>query len=541
MRPLLLLLAGLALPYYAQTEGQTESPITWIELPDQPGHYLMVQTTQDDTLILTPNESFFPKLGLKAEGPAKDPDIDELNKGSSFSKITGWDPGEQAEWGIYFPKTGELKIDVQSEGGDFELSLNGEKSLFVSSPGFHTLQLTCTRSSASSRVSNIRITGPPATGASVVRKRWRPAAAHTKFESSKSPDKVRLWIMEMDAAPGDLNSYSPITTPFGYYGPTWNADGTVNTSFNFSLWSFGRNEEEPPIEHLSHLIAIGNPDATFGGFDHEGTGVKIRDWEPLEGRQGQSQALALRVEPGAKYDTYYSYFFASDENRWHLFGAGKKYNKGKPLNSLWVGSFVEVPGPAPVQRTGPYTRSMRYRGWVMDESGKWYPLDRMQNGNIDKETGYTHTDRGITEDGWFYLATGGWTFQDPPNKGEDIELPYLGKPDVEYLDTDDLEFLTQVPSEISISKVERSGEKARITYTVRNAGENAEAFLYWGDEEGLTFKDRWENEIRLISLQEGKNEQIIEGIKFDSTLYVRPFLRNSDGQFWSFETASSAP
>ena len=184
---------------------------------------------------------------------------------------------------------------------------------------------------------------------------------------------------------------------------------------------------------------------------------------------------------------------------------------------------------------------MRYRGWVMDESGKWYPLDRMQNGNIDKETGYTHTDRGITEDGWFYLATGGWTFQDPPNNGEDIELPYSGKPDVEYLDTDDLEFLTQVPSEISISKVERSGEKARITYNVRNTGENAEAFLYWGDEEGLTFKDRWENEIRLISLQEGKNEQIIEGIKFDSTLYVRSFLRNSDGQFWSFETASSAP
>jgi hypothetical protein len=69
--------------------------------------------------------------------------------------------------------------------------------------------------------------------------------------------------------PGDLGFYAPITTPFGYYGPTWLADGTVNAGFNFSLWSYGRGQEEPPIEQLSHLLAIGNRDATFGGFGHE--------------------------------------------------------------------------------------------------------------------------------------------------------------------------------------------------------------------------------------------------------------------------------
>ena len=72
--------------------------------------------------------------------------------------------------------------------------------------------------------------------------------------------------MEMDAVPGDLGFYAPITTPFGYYGPTWQADGTVNAGFNFSLWSYGRGQEEPPVEQLSHLLAIGNRDATFGGF-----------------------------------------------------------------------------------------------------------------------------------------------------------------------------------------------------------------------------------------------------------------------------------
>ena len=74
--------------------------------------------------------------------------------------------------------------------------------------------------------------------------------------------------------------------------------------------------------------------------------------DPLSGHQGQRQVLALRVVPSETYDTYYSYFYLTDKNEWRLFGVGNKYNKGKPLKSLWVGSFVEVPGPPHVQRTG---------------------------------------------------------------------------------------------------------------------------------------------------------------------------------------------
>lgn len=347
--------------------------------------------------------------------------------------------------------------------------------------------------------------------------------------------------MEMDAVPGTLNFYSPITTPFGYYGPTWNADGTVNTGFNFSLWSFGRNEKAPPLEQLSHLIAIGNPEATFGGFDHEGTGVKVRDWEPLAGRQGQRQALALRVDPGEIYDTYYSYFYAANEDRWRFFGAGKKYNNSKPLDSLWVGSFVEVPGPPPVQRTGPYKRTMRYRGWVMDGGGSWYPLDRMQNGNIDKGTGFTHTDRGVTEDGWFYLTTGGWYFLDPPNGGNDLELPRQERPDVPFLDSDDLAYLKTTPSEIRTTRVERAGNKARVTFEIHNAGSDPQATLYWGTEEALTFAGRWQNHKSIEAIREGTNQHIIEGISAAAPLYIRLFLKNSEGQFWSFDTTVTAP
>ena len=399
------------------------------------------------------------------------------------------------------------------------------------------MRVTNTRKgSADLRLHWVEVSGEAVDEGAVLRKRWRPAAAHTKFTSSRNPKAVRLWVMEMDAVPGELDFYAPITTPFGYYGPTWKADGTVNSSFNFSLWSFGRNESEPPVEKLSHLIAIGNPKATFGHFDHEGTGVKIRDWEPLEGRQGQSQVLALRVEPGEIHDTYYSYFYAADEKRWRLFGVGKKNNNGKKLDSLWVGSFVEVPGPPPRQRTGPYVRRMRYRGWVMDERGKWYTLDQMAGGNVDKETGLTHTDRGVTEDGWFYLQTGGWAFREG---NEESVRARSGDARASYLNAEALEALTSVPSSIEVTQVERAGNRARVSFEIRNVGKRAETTAYWGVKEGLTFVDRWDSSTEAKSVREGKNQVILEGVSEDEPLRVRMFLRSDEGQFWSVDSVVS--
>ena len=370
----------------------------------------------------------------------------------------------------------------------------------------------------------------------MLRKRWRPAAAHTKFTSSSDPKSVRMWVMEMDAVPGELEFYAPLTSPFGYYGPTWKADGRVNTSFNFSLWSFGRGQPEPPVNELSHLIAIGNRDATFGHFDHEGTGVKIRDWEPLEGRQGQSQPLALRVEPGETHDTYFSYFYAADEKRWRLFGVGKKNHKGKSAESLWVGSFVEVPGPPPRQRTGPYERRMRYRGWVMDEKGKWFALDRMAVGNVDKETGLTHTDRGLAADGWFYMETGGWTFR--KSKVGEVRAK-ADHPRPEYLDASAVEFLNSVPCSIEVTKVERAGDRARVSFDISQLVKNAEAIACWGGSDGLTMVDRWVGKSSVPQLVEGSNQVVLEGVPEEGPLLVRMFLRNDEGQFWSMQSTRS--
>lgn len=408
----------------------------------------------------------------------------------------------------------------------------------IAQAGRHLLRLTCDEGGSGAAFHRIEVMAE----GGVIRKRWRPAAAHTKFSSSRAPRRVRLWVMEMDAVPGELDFYSPITTPFGYYGPTWRADGSVNTGFNFSLWSFRRKQPEPPVEQLSHLLAIGNRKAKFGGFDHEGTGVKIRDWEPLAGRQGQRQALALRVEPGERYDTYFSYYYASDEKRWRLFGVGNQWNGGKAIESLWVGSFVEVPGPPQVQRTGVWERTMRYRGWVMDDSSQWFPLDRMERGNIDPETGLTHTDRGGTEDGWFFLQTGGWGFR----KVRDTSPVELDAPaamaEAGYLDEDDIALLTGIPSNIVIQKVERADTRARVTFEVRNVGKDAAAVIHWGNAEGLTLAERWPRQVTVTeSLREGENQFIIEGVPENEPLFVRLLLTNDEGQFWAPETATASP
>jgi hypothetical protein len=532
--------------FHSNAASQNGSPIEWIPATNLgEDNYYMVQRTSDSTLLLTPNESFFPMLGLSASGVGEFP-LEEpgLNQEKNFKWITGWNAGDAAEWGLWLEKPGSLNIRVKMEEsrGSYLLSLDdqeqklegNETSFNVRKTGMHVLRLTCEEETGEAKLLALQVSGSAAENAAVLRKRWRPSAAHTRFSSSSDPKDVRLVIMEMDARPGTLDFYAPITTPFGYYGSTWTADGLANTSFNFSLWSYARGKEEPPIEQLSHLVAIGNPEAKFSGFGHEGTGVKIRGWDPLAGRQGQRQAFAIRMEPGAKYTTYFTYFYVTEEGRWRLFGVGKTYNKRKPKDMLSVGSFVEVPGAAERQRTGPYERRMRYRGWAVDGKGTLHPFDRMSDGDIDRETGMTGTARGVNEAGWFYLQTGGWAFEKKAGEQE-VVLPGEDRKGVDYLDADDLAFLQNVPSEITGAGIKKTSAGARVSFTIRNLGNNPEVKIYWGDEEGLTFSDRWKNSMEVKNPREGINAITIDSPS-GKPLFVRLFLKNHEGQFWSMDT-----
>lgn len=529
-------------------QDKTSDSTTWVSVPNQTGQFYLIQKTLGTQLMLTPNESFFPQLGLKAEGSSLQADIDNLNGGKSFSAIAGWNRGLKAEWGIWIPASNAaITITINCSGdGEFTTAIDGHKKQMannqsvefkLTNSGRHIVSVECTKPAKNLELHSLQIEHVPM-DSGVIRKRWRPAAAHTKFSSSVAPKQVRLWIMEMDAVPSDLGFYSPITTPFGYYGPTWKADGTVNSGMNFSLWSYGRNQPQPPFSQLSHLIGIGNLKAKFGRFGHEGTGVKIRDWEPLEGQQGQRQAFALRLEPGEIYDTYSSYYYSTKKERWEFFGAGRKHNNGKPLDSLWVGSFVEVPGPPSVQRTGVYPRRMKYRGWVVDSKANLHALDTMSNGNVDRSSGYTHTNRGTTDDGWFFLETGGWTFRTAPNGGADIVVaPETNQSQPDFLDATSLETLQSIPCQITIDKVVRHGKKVVVEFDLDSTAKTSEITAYWGQSDRLTFTESWTNHQRIGEFTNGNHRLDLAVTDVDGPLFVRLFARNTAGQYWTTEAA----
>ncbi len=222
--------------------GQLGVSLSWIEVPDTSDQFYMAQKTRDGRLYLTPNEAFFPSLGLTATGDGLVPDIDNLNGGKSFATIQGWDKGDVAEWGLFVRNPGEIEVRVwmtaATAADRFKLRLGDQEASFpsehaqgkpavvttarfrVSEVGQHSLELICDRTVADTALHWIEVSGEAARQGAVLRKRWRPAAAHTRFSSSQSTGDIRLWVMEMDAVPGTLSFYCPITTPFGYYGPT---------------------------------------------------------------------------------------------------------------------------------------------------------------------------------------------------------------------------------------------------------------------------------------------------------------------------------
>jgi hypothetical protein len=344
--------------------------------------------------------------------------------------------------------------------------------------------------------------------------------------------------MELDAAPGSLPFFAPVTTPFGYFGPSWKTSGIVDASLNFSLWSYRRGATAPRTHDLSHLLAVGNREARFGNFSHEGTGVKIRGWEPLKDRGGQRQVLALRVEPGEIYDTYYAYFYAEDECRWRLFGVGRQLAKPHSSKILLPGAFVEVPGRPSRQRTGVYRRRMRYRGWIVDDRGDIHTLNQMSISDINPETQMTESGRGVTADGRFYLETGGWTYRRVVvNKGECIELPHSNA-FPEYLSEESLMFLQTIPSRITVESFQRVPNGVLLRYSVVGLGKGAKVTVCFGPHDELTFRDAWAHECVDSKPCEGLNELLLPQLPEAETLFARMLLVQDEGQYWSMQTAS---
>jgi len=565
-------------------DGQLGSEAVWFaagedEFGNAAGYF--GQAAKGGRLVLTASNGFFSR-GIVAFGTAKKTDAANGradNSGSTkkghprfidpdYEYLGGWnDPEQTMRWHMWFPAKGSVKIGLNLEpatGNDpatvlvtlgdqtKRIKADDEKVLVfdVASPGKQTLTVSVETDSGKDvgKLYGITVHGPAVEQAKLLRARWRPAAVHGGYRSSKL-ETTSMWVM-VSRSESNCSSYSPITTPFGYYGCSFGADQRSSPGMNFSMWS----KTDQPFEQYAHLLAVGSPDAEFSGFGHEGTGVKPRGWEPLHTRP-KEVVLALRVERGARFDTYYGYFVDPETGNWKLYCAGRKWSgkinsmkKGK-TKSLWPGSFVEVPGPPARQRTGDVTRTVVRKGWAVDASGTWNRLDILLSGGGDR----ANKTWGVTPDGWFSFKMGG--MEHFTTEKSEIPLPakFAGERLPGFLSSAKVKQLYQLPVTFGTMTARTGRTSAKLNINLKDAGTGAHAIVYYGEKDYLTYAPRkihgtekkssvltdgntWSESKQMGEVGKGGNSVKLDHLKPGTTYHYRVLVTNEQGKMWTFET-----
>lgn len=559
----------------------SESPEWFTAGKDEFGHTIEYngQVAQDGKIILTASNGFFDR-GIRATGKSDLKDKANGNpngKGHApliafdYAYLDSWDQsGESMRWHLYLTQTGTVKFlinlhsNTDNSDGEIVVSFAGQEKRIksndvkalkndlvfqVADPGKHTLTLTAEidKKQPFGQLATIDVYGPAVAEAKLLRARWRPAAVHGGYRSSKMKDTT-MWVM-VSKSQAPVSSYSPIVTPFGYYGGSFDTDQRFIGGFNFSMWS----NENAPLEQQAHLLALGDPASQFSGFGHEGTGVKPRGWKPLVKSRPKEVVQCLRVDRGEKYNTYYGYFFDPDADAWKLFCVGRKWVAGKNVKkrnaSLWPSSFVEVPGPPQVERSGDLVRKVLRKGWCIDDQGKWQRLDILPAG----KRGHSNKSWGATKDGWFVFQMGGMEhFTSPP---EQIQLPdqFRSEPLPDYLSPEKVKQLYCMPVEFGQQSSVVRADSATLNVSLKNAGSNASAVVYYGLKDCLTFAPRkksgterkhstlkeggiWQNIQKLDSVKTGDNTVELKNLKPNTQYYYRVIIHNDQGKMWAFQT-----
>jgi len=512
-----------------------------------------------ETLIFTPNESFFSPVGTLTANLRDKTTGNIYNKYEYYDYIKNWSVlTDTIVYGIDIKTAGnliikpEMGIPTNQNGSKLFVYLNGtRKEITLSATdsentyeiqdeavfedvaiGFYKVKLQLksivTSGSSVGNLKNVHLTGSAAKNSENVMRRYRANAVHCSWRTASS-NPVEISVHELTIKTKNLSYYQPITTPFGYTGSTWDKGTQTFGGYNFSLWSYGANDPVPPFYQESHLIAVG-PGLEFGTYGHEGTGVKPRGNHPYVGVDTNVQTIAVRKVPGEKYDTYWSYYLNPIEGHWELYGCGRKYNKSGAISYLNTGAFVEVPGAASKARSGHETCETAYRGWQLDTSGNWHPINSMVG---------TTGDNNVSFRDWtlvgnkFSMQMGGWG-----ELGIAKKTLILDSPDTtpNYLKGAYLEELYKMPATfVDNAPIEILNKSAKLSYKVTDLGTNASAEIFWGPEEGLTKEDKWMFK-KTISIQNGVNTVDIDGLTKNTDYFYRIKIVNNEGIVWSMDT-----
>ncbi len=514
------------------------------------------------TLVLTPNESFFSPVGtLKAHQRDKTTGT-IYNKYEYYDYIYDWKKiNDTIVFGLDIKTPGILKIQLNmgvpstQDGSvvvvhlgetnhELTLSSTGSASTYATQAevvfdavgiGFYELKLQLkslqTEGVEVGNLNEVILTGTAVENAESVMRRYRAKAVHAKWKSD-TENPIEISVHQLTIATKNQDYYQPITTPFGYTGSAWNKNTQTFGVFNFSLWSYGQNDPIPPFEQESHLIAVG-PNLYFSGYGHEGTGVKpkgIDGYHPYKGIDTHTQTIAVRMQPGATYNTYWSYYLDPTDGHWKLYGCGKKYNSTGDINYLETGAFVEVAGAATNMRNGHRLSETRYKGWQRDTSGNWYPIYKMEgSSNMHTESFRDWKIEGNS----FAMQMGGWGTLGIEAKTLTLENP---DPIPSYLQGDYLQELYAMPAQINEEKLETSSDSSlQLSFEATGLGGNATAKVFYGTQEGLTKEDKWEYQ-KSIGISEGSNEFLLENLQSGTEYFYRIQIKSDKGEIWSFDT-----
>ncbi|MBR8535155.1 DUF3472 domain-containing protein [Carboxylicivirga sediminis] len=512
-----------------------------------------------DTLTFTTNESFFSPVGTLSAHLVDKSSGEEYNKFEFYDYIYKWkQPNDTILFGVTIQKEGnlfihpEMSLPDSQDGSELYVYLNDErKSHIITStggddkyeiqngvefvdvkPGFYMvkLQIKMAKSEGTEigQLKNVHLIGSAVKDAKIEMRRYRPFAVHGKWQT-ESTNPVEICVHELTVMNRSVNCYQPITTPFGYTGSPWSLDTRTFGGYNFSLWSYGQNDQVPPFYQESHLIAVG-PGLTFGAYGHEGTGVKPRGNHPYMDVETNTQVVAVRMQPGEIYNTYWSYYLDPVDSHWKLYGCGKKYNKTGATKYLETGAFVEVAGPASTERSGHELRETQYRGWQMDTDKNWYPINKLIGSSSVNELSYRNW---RTVGNKFSMQMGGWGEVGTPAKTVTLSNP---DPVPYYLKGDYLAELYRMPATFEDGTVQNiTANSAELSLTILDLGTNAQGYLFWGREEGLTKEDKWENN-KSIEMTYGKQSFCLEELQADTEYYYRIKIKNDQGITWSFDT-----
>ena len=517
--------------------------------------------TETDSLILTPNESFFSPVGTLRAHLRDKSSGNPYNKNEFYDYITEWKNAKDTIlFGVNIEKTGSLTIQPQIAMPNSENSAviyvyinNQKKELTLKAttnknsfntqntvtfkniePGFKIVKLQLKSDAKNTngigKLEKLILTGNAAEKATVEMRRYRPFAVHCRWQS-EATKPIAISVHELTVINTEANVYQPITTPFGYTGSPWSLKTKTFGGYNFSLWSYGANDPVPPFYQESHLIAVGKG-LTFGSYGHEGTGVKPRGKNPYENLKTNTQIIAVRKLPGDVYDTYWSYYFHPIEKHWKLYGCGKKYNKKGTKTGLITGAFVEVAGGAHIERSGHEIRESQYSGWQQDTDGNWFLINKMIGTSQDKGLSFREW---RTVDNKFSMQTGGWGKPGISKKTLSIQNP---KPLPYYLKGDYLKELHKMPASFIVDKVTGiNTTSAIINFKIEELGTNPEAEIYFDYEDGLTKEPKWQNKTS-VTIKKGDNSFKIDALKSNTKYYYRIKIKNNEGVTWSYNSHS---